>query len=401
MHSKKGPNWPFLYDINIIMERILRTRHIATKAFGADDSMQPLTAVPRSRYMYFAQFVANSQAATMYPWLTKLGTAEQGVSFKIKNIDKPKVELNAVELNQYNRKRWAYTKVEYQPVTVRMFDTVDNKPLQMWKDYFIYYFGDSRANKSILMNDQVVSGVFNDGTGWGLRPLAEELSFFSRLEIYSLFGRKYTKTTYLNPKITMIDWQQYDSSSSDPDELSITLRYEAIEYSEEQSINRNLETTFGFRLDEPPLEPNNLAGSITAVNTLASRPRIDPGSAINLAIVRNVSTSILGQANSVISQFGLNSSVFNTLQQTINPSAQLVSPATTTFDSGYFQQATSTELAAQNYSNSPNINQNVLGIPNGSLPSATVQIYGSATLGTSPPVSSSLSVYGSFNFGSN
>lgn len=383
------------------MERILRTRHLATKAFGADDSMQPLTAVPRSRYMFFARFEANSQAATMYPWLKKLASPDEGVSFKIKTIDKPKIELSAVELNQYNRKRWAYTKTEYQPVTVRMFDTVDNRPLQMWKDYFRYYFGDSRANKSILMNDQTVSGAFNDGTGWGLRPLAEELSFFSKLEVFSLFGRKYTKTTYLNPKITMIDWQQYDSSSSEPDELSITLRYEAIEYSEEQTIGPVMESILGFTQDEPPIEPNNLTGAATIVNTFGTRARIEQSTAVSLAMVRNIPESILGQANSVLTQFGLNSSVFNTLQQTINPAAQTLNAATTTFDSGYFQQANSTEISAQNYSNNPGISQNVLGIPNGSLPSATVQIYGSATIGTSPPVSSSLSVYGSFNFGSN
>lgn len=383
------------------MERILRTRHLATKAFGADDSMQPLTAVPRSKYMYFARFEANSQATTLYPWLAKLASADQGVSFKIKNIDKPKVELNAVELNQYNRKRWAYTKVEYQPVTVRLFDTVDNRPLQMWKDYFVYYFGDSRANKSILMNDYTVSGTFNDGTGWGLRPMAEELSFFSKLEIYSLFGRKYTKTTYLNPKITMIDWQQYDSSSSEPDEVSITLRYEAIEYSEEQPINTAMANVFGFTLDEPPLEPDNLTGALTALNTYGLRAKIEQSTAINLATIRNATNSILSQTNSVVTQFGLNSSVFNTLQQVTNPSMQTTGAATTTYDSGYFQSATSTEIAMENYSNSPSITQNVLGIPNGSLPSATIQIYGSATLGTTPPVSSSLSVYGSFNFGSN
>ena len=383
------------------MERILRTRHLATKAFGADDSMQPLTAVPRSRYMFFARLEANSQAATIYPWLTKLASPDQGVSFKIKTVDKPKIELNAVELNQYNRKRWAYTKTEYQPVTIRMYDTVDNRPLQLWKDYFRYYFGDSRANKSILMNDQTVSGVFNDGTGWGLRPLGEELSFFSKLEIFSLFGKKYTKTTYLNPKITMIDWQQYDSSSSEPDELSITFRYEAIEYSEEQTIGPRMESILGFTQDEPPIEPNNLTGVSTVVNTFGTRARIDQDTAFNLAIVRNVAESIIGQTNSVLSQFGLNSGVFNTLQQTLNPSSQIVSAATTTFDSGYFQSSTATDIAEQNYSNSPSISQNVLGIPNGSLPSATVQIYGSATLGTSPPVSSSLSVYGSFNFGTN
>ncbi len=377
----------------------LKTRHIATKVFGADNSMQPLTAVPRSKYMYFARLVPNSQATAIFPWLLKLDTPDQGVSFKIRTIDKPKIELNAVELNQYNRKRWAYTKVEYQPVTIRMFDTVDNRPLQMWKDYFIYYFGDSRANKNIIMGDQVVNSTFNDGTGWGLRPIAEELSFFSRLELYSLFGRKYTQTTYLNPKITMIDWQQYDSSNSEPDDLSITLRYEAIEYSEEREINGRMANMFGFNIDEGPFDPPDTIN--TTIESLSIRPRIDQNSAINLALVRDVRSSILSQTKSVVTQFGLNSNLFDTLQQTVNPTAVSVNAATTTYDSGYFSQTSATLSATLNYSNSPVNSQNVLGIPNGSLPSTTIQISGAATLSTSPPVSSSLSVYGSFNFGSN
>lgn len=376
----------------------LKTRHIATKVFGADNPMQPITAMPRSRYMYFARLVPNTQASTIFPWLLKLDTPDQGVSFKIRTIDKPKIELNAVELNQYNRKRWAYTKVEYQPVTIRMFDTVDNRPLQMWKDYFIYYFGDSRANKSILMGDQVTNSNFNDGTGWGLRPMAEDLSFFSRLELYSLFGRKYTLTTYLNPKITMIDWQQYDSSSSEPDDLAITLRYEAIEYSEEREINSRMAAMFGFTIDDGPFDPPDTVNA--TIESLSIRPRTEQFSAINAAMTRNVTSSILNQSQSVATQFGLSSNFINVLKDAVNSSANRINAATTTFDSGYSLQSTTSEIAVQNYSNSPNIIQNVLGIPNGSLPTVTAQIGGSATLGTTPPISSSLSVYGSFNFGS-
>ena len=376
----------------------LRTRHLATKFFGADDMVQPLSAVPRSKYMYFARFVLNTQAATIFESTSGAGGPYAGLSFKIKTIDKPKIELNAVELNQYNRKRWAYTKTEYQPVNVRIFDTVDNKPLKMWVDYFTYYFGDSRANKSGTMNDQITRSTFNDGTGWGLRPLTEQLAFFSRLELYSLFGKKYVQTTYLNPKITMADWQQYDSSSSEPDELSLTLRYEAVEYNDEKVIDNAMAEMFGFNIDTKPLDP---PGTVPTATSLASRPALFENTAFNLAMVRNVGTSVTNLSNSIATNFGLNSSALSQLKQTLDSSPKIVSPSTTTYDSGYFQQATETTLAVQSYSNSPNINQNILGIPSGSLPSATLQIYGSTTLGTSPPVSSSLSVYGSFNFGSN
>lgn len=376
----------------------LRTRHLATKFFGADDMAQPLSAVPRSKYMYFARFVLNTQAATIFESASKAGEPYSGLSFKIKTIDKPKIELNAVELNQYNRKRWAYTKTDYQPVTVRIFDTVDNKPLKMWVDYFTYYFGDSRANKTTAMNDPVNRSTFNDGTGWGLRPIAEQLSFFTRLELYSLFGGKYTQTTYLNPKITMADWQQYDSTSSDPDELSLTLRYEAVEYNDERLMDDQMATIFGFNIDTKPFDP---PGTVPSATSMAGRPTLFENTAFNSAMAQNISTSILNVTNSVFSNFGLNPSTVDNLRQTLNSSSRIVTPTTTTYDGRVIQQATETVLSVQSYSNSPNINQNILGIPNGSLPKATLQISGSATLGTSPPVSSSLSVYGSFNFGSN
>ena len=85
-------------------------------------------AIPRYKYMYYANFQVNAQAMSMYPDLFLLGGLG-GVSFKIKAIDRPNVDLQQRELNQYNHKRYAYVKTEYKPVTISMYDTVDNKPL--------------------------------------------------------------------------------------------------------------------------------------------------------------------------------------------------------------------------------------------------------------------------------
>jgi len=209
-----------------------------------------MTRVPRYRYMFYVNFIVNSDPLVInQSFLSKLGTWQNGISFKIKTIDKPKVDLTTVELNQYNRKRYAYTKVEYQPFTVRLHDTVDNTQLNMWREYFTYYFGDSRTKTATDMSSSTVGGTFADSTGWGFRPLGEDISFFSRIELYSLFGKQYTRTTYLNPRITNIDWEQYDSSNSDPEEVTITFKYEAIEYNDPAPITDLDVTKFGFDVD--------------------------------------------------------------------------------------------------------------------------------------------------------
>lgn len=377
---------------------ILRTRHLASKYFGVDGMMPArMTSIPRSKYMFYARFVPDSQAGSVFPWLSKnrLGSSDtDGISFKIKTIDKPKLELNAVELNQYNRKRYAYTKVEYQPFTVRLHDTVDNAPLQLWKDYFMYYFGDSRANKQTLMNDSTVGANFNDGTGWGLRPVAEDLSFFTRIELYSIYGGLYTQMNYLNPKITNVDWTQYDASNSEPDEVAMTFKYEAIEYLDEKKITPGMLSLFGFDVDVKAIEPMGLGTPIRDEYT--SRPR--PGDAGSLyASYENNSPipNIINTDRSIVTAFGLNSGAYSQFMV-----SGMVTQATTTFSAAASTGGFGASVSTTSYSNNPNITQNILGVPNGALPRVTGQISGSATMGSLPANSSSLSVYGTFNFGS-
>lgn len=224
-----------------------------------------MTMVPRTRFMFYANFMVNPAPLNVdNSFLSKLGTWQDGISFKIKTIDKPKIDLTTTEMNQYNRRRYAYTKVEYLPFTIKLHDTVDNKVLKLWREYFTYYFADSRTKSSTDMSSGTVDPTFTDSSGWGLRPIGEDTSFFSRIELYSLFGTQYTQTTYLNPRITAVDWEQNDSTSADPEEVSITFRYEAIEYKDPTTLSSSDATRFGFGTDIGDGGPNEVETGIGA-----------------------------------------------------------------------------------------------------------------------------------------
>ena len=77
-----------------------RNRQYADWFYGVQSPGQYMYAIPRYPWMYYANFVVNSQAAILYPWLRELGSVD-GISFKIKKIDKPNVELKTKVLNQY------------------------------------------------------------------------------------------------------------------------------------------------------------------------------------------------------------------------------------------------------------------------------------------------------------
>lgn len=374
---------------------VLRNRQLATTYYGADAMGQPMRSIPRYKYMFFATLYPNPAAAELYPWLTNLGDPTQGISFKIKTIDKPKLELSATELNQYNRKRYAYTKVEYQPFSIRLHDTVDNKPLDLWRQYFTYYFGDSRFKSSLDFGTSPVDSKFTDSTGWGFRPIASDVNFFYKVELYSLFGKKYTQVNYINPRITNVDWQQYDSSSSEPDDLVLTFKYEALEYLDPADITPAMATYFGFDVSTPVLEPRDAeAGAVDKFSNKQGTVNQFEIWAYNKKAANK--SSVISTNKSVLSNFGLNSAVYT--KYTANPNANNNPAATAPGYAPIKRKSPYDYYADAIRPGAPNI----LGITDGNLPNVTGQLTLTAktTLASTPvTISSTLNAFGSFNFG--
>ena len=279
---------------------IQRNDQLATKFYGADTPGQPMSMIPKIRYMFYVNFVLNSAAPSMdSTFLGNLGKAGivGNISFKVKTIDKPKVDPTVVELNQYNRKRLVYSKVEYMPFSVKLHDSVDGSIVQLWKDYFTYYFGDSRTKSTTDLgysSSNPTGQSFVDSSGWGLRPIAEDTNFFTRVELYSMYAGKYQLTAFLNPRITNIDFEQYDSSSSDPEEVNITFKYEALEYNTEVT---GVPPNAGFDQDGDILNvPSTLTGAVTSTSSGVSR---DTATKVNSSIF-TPSTRPKGQSSAIV-----------------------------------------------------------------------------------------------------
>lgn len=215
----------------------LRSPQIASRAFGTDSPGQYMTAVPRTKFEFYVQFVLSSGASTMLQ-NANLNTYDgsRGLTFKVKTAEKPKINLVTEDLNQYNKKVVAYKKIEYQEASLSLYDTIDDSPLATWVDYFTYYFADSRRNydptkAQLDYLQSPVEAQFQLGAGWGFLPLLDQqTNFFDAIIIYALFGNTYTAFSYMNPKITSMDWGSKDYTSSDPEEVAVSFKYEAIDY---------------------------------------------------------------------------------------------------------------------------------------------------------------------------
>lgn len=255
--------------------------NIATKVFKTDTPL--LSAVPRTKFLFYTQFILSNEAATMMN-NADLNTwqGQRGLSFKVKSIDKPKVTLETKELNQYNKKKLVYTNLTYGETSVRLHDTVDDSVLAFWVDYFTYFFADSRssigaggdlssASKSSGFRQSPIADKFVDNTGWGFRPLSEQTQFFIAIRIWAVFNQTYTRYSYINPRITSIDFQNHDSSSSDNEEISISFKYEALQYE-----------TFGQPLTNTDLEQLGFDPADSPTMTIPrQQPRLFNNSVIN------------------------------------------------------------------------------------------------------------------------
>lgn len=255
------------------MVTFLRTPRTAPRVFGAEAPGQLFTRTPRMKFEFVTEFIPSAGGLAMTNNANfNTYQNDRGIIFKVKTISKPKINLATDVLNQYNKKRIIYKKLDYQEVTVRLYDTYDNSVLSMWADYFTYFFGDSRPKTANGYNQVSGQAKFEDQTGWGFRPLTNVTNFFDYIKVYAFYNKTYTSFSYVNPKITSIDFGDKDYSASEPEEINISFAYEAIQYEKfGEPFGSQQWFSWGWRPEDaldlpqpPPLQPTTAQPRIFA-----------------------------------------------------------------------------------------------------------------------------------------
>lgn len=218
----------------------LRDSHIAAKNFGLTDVRPNL---PKSKFLFYVRFIRNnanfasggtSYAETDKSYKSSNPDLEAVPALMVKSVDRPSMTFKNQTLNQYGKKRIIQTQVEYEPVTIRFHDTIDNRVFSMFEEYFRYYYGDPRQLGSNAWLYDITNETFFEGPGWGFSPPANippnSINFFSQVEIYQfLSGGAYISTVLVNPKIRSFDQDELDySNGSVGMELTLKLDCEGV-----------------------------------------------------------------------------------------------------------------------------------------------------------------------------
>ena len=216
---------------------------------------------PRQKFLFHVYFTINVvEIPALRNAFPSSDTATIGLMVKTAQL--PSYQMSVETLNQYNRKRLAQTKIEYNPVQIEFHDDGSDLIRNMWYNYFKYYYKDpSQAYDNVTNQNGQMAAVIGtpagfsynardiysqnravndwgyigeayndgytrlDGTSSGKPP------FFKDIRIYGMNQRKFAEYILINPMIT--DWQHdtYDySQGAGIMSHKMTVKYETVKY---------------------------------------------------------------------------------------------------------------------------------------------------------------------------
>lgn len=198
---------------------------------------------PKAGWTYFVEIGLNPKLhdktifATLDDSWYKRSRGKLGLLAK--SADLPRFSVATETLNQYNKKTVVQSKITYNPISITFHDDMDNIITDLWKNYYQYYYADSRYTgfKSLSRTMSATPEAYKDLSEYDNRAYAYGLNngqtdpFFSYIKIFLLNRRKYSSVTLINPIIT--EWAHSQLDQTNGNKLldsKMTVAYEAVYY---------------------------------------------------------------------------------------------------------------------------------------------------------------------------
>lgn len=160
----------------------------------------------------------------------------------VKSIDKPSIDFEVKEYNEYNRKRLVYDKINYGPMKITFYDVKDN-PVEQFFFAYLKLINNNFLCKNYLNYDKkIITNKFDtDITDWGF-DTDSNFRLIDKISIVEYYMDKMMVYTVENPVIQNINFGINKVGSFNANEISITFKYEGItnDLLDVQPYNTNL-----------------------------------------------------------------------------------------------------------------------------------------------------------------
>lgn len=146
----------------------------------------------------------------------------------VKQIDKPSINFEVKEYNEYNRKRLVYDKVNYSPISVTFYDVKENPVQQFLFAYLKIIHNDFLCKDYTHYNKKIVTNKFDhDINDWGF-SIDSGFRLIDKISICEYYMNKMMVYTIENPVIESISFGSNKTGSYTPNEITVKFKYEGI-----------------------------------------------------------------------------------------------------------------------------------------------------------------------------
>jgi hypothetical protein len=248
--------------------------------------------MPKQKFLFHVVFNLDESL-----FQTKFSQAERyELNMLVKSADLPKYGLNLEEKIQYNKKMYAATRIQYEPVNITFHDDHADTVNAFWKKYYEYNIADSVGMNSDLTisntKDDYYDGIDQKKiTKFGLdTPKERQKPYLKSIELFVLHKQRFTSMTLVNPVIGSFSHDNLDQADG-AGVMNNTMQifYETVIY-KSGIVNKNNVPGFAtIHYDNEPSPLTILGGGTNSI--------FGPGGVVDGvgSVIRNVqSGNILG-----------------------------------------------------------------------------------------------------------
>lgn len=223
---------------------VLKPANRAAQLYTSGSDVQ---STPRQQHQFVLvynlyQFAADEFLEERISYLKEF---RDRLHFLCNTFDAPKFTIQQDVINQYNRKRVINRKIDYDPVTVRMYDTVDGLGMKFARTLYEFEYKNARLYKespSDKENDEkhnylqsvfIDSDRFKDTHHYGMRSHGiTSHRLLKSIDFYQISGGTYSKTRIIHPRLARMDMDQFDYSASQPVNINLAFQFENLLFEE-------------------------------------------------------------------------------------------------------------------------------------------------------------------------
>ena len=246
--------------------------------------------MPKQKFLFYVRFFTDESL-----FFDRANYNERiELNMLVKACDLPRYGMNMEEKIQYNKKMYAVTRIQYDPINIVFHDDHADTVNAFWKKYYEYYIADSVS----MTNDTTISDTKDDyylsnrrTNKYGMdTPVQRKKPYLQRIEIFVLHKQRFTSMTLVNPMIGSFNHDNLDAADGTGImQNTMQIVYESVIY-KSGIINKNNVPGFAtIHYDQEPSPLTVLGGGTNSI--------FGPGGVVDGvgSVIRNVqSGNILG-----------------------------------------------------------------------------------------------------------